>query len=151
MSEALFCLCLDVYQGPSSSQGGGRASESQQASEKQLIVLEELPFQGSDKAASSFGGALSCFLHESRHPGVIVLTDENEDKGSLETEKRLPREVLQSPLVSQIRCNPVTDGETRDRLRQSPWHVSLDVRLIGCALPMPCSEHAQDPSAHRGS
>lgn len=45
-----------------------------------------------------------------RHPGVIVLTDENEDKGSLEYEKRLPREVLQSPFVSQIRINPATDG-----------------------------------------
>jgi hypothetical protein len=76
-----------------------------------LLVMEEVPYHATGRAAAHFQAALTSFLAASVHPAVVIFTEEHEDRaGSGALERLLTRPLLQAKGVRQIHINPATDG-----------------------------------------
>lgn len=76
-----------------------------------LLVMEEVPYHATGRAAAHFQAALASFLAASVHPAVVIFTEEHEDRaGSGALERLLTRPLLHAKGVRQIHINPATDG-----------------------------------------
>jgi hypothetical protein len=89
----------------SSGRGGGQ-------SKSQLAVIENLPWTGSSSALAALHETLSQFLATpSTYPAVIIFSDVAEAQvNPTELKRKFSEEVLNSPHVKVMHCNPVAPG-----------------------------------------